>query len=99
MLSRNGREPYLTHERPTAREEGGRSDGTPREHARWDATPRDASMPSLMPSLLKYFTIVGGVPFVGLIGMSAMMGTGRPGPTLVKVATKVVLLVDPHALK
>src|SRR3954447_6522821 len=75
------------------------SDGTPREHARWDATPRDASMPSLMPSLLKYFTVVGGILFAGLIGMNALMEQGGPGPRLVKDPPKVVVQVDPHASK
>src|SRR5947199_4685329 len=75
------------------------ADGTPREHARWDATPRDASMPSLMPSLLKYFTVVGGILFAGLIGMNALMEQGGPGPRLVKDMPKVVVQVDPHASK
>src|SRR2546429_9980883 len=74
-------------------------DGTPREHARWDATPRDASMPSLMPSLLKYFTIVGGILFAGLIGLNAMLEPGGPGPRLVKDTPKVVVQIDPHAPK
>ena len=56
-------------------------------------------MPSLMPSLLKYFTLVGGVLFAGLIGMSAMMEPGGPGPRLVKDTPKVVVQVDPHASK
>src|SRR3954470_3301642 len=74
-------------------------DGTPREHARWDATPRDPSMPSLMPSLLKYFTLVGGILFAALIGLNAVMETGGPGPRLVKDTPKLVVQVDPYASK
>src|SRR5436305_15086514 len=89
-------EPHLAKVRPTA---GGRRafDGTPREHARWAATPRDASMPSLMPSLLKYFTIVGGILFAGLIGLSALLEPGGPGPRLAQDIPQVVVQVDPHA--
>src|SRR5947209_4613492 len=56
-------------------------------------------MPSLMPSLLKYFTIVGGILFAGLIGLNSVMETGGPGPRLVKDTPKVVVQVDPHASK
>jgi hypothetical protein len=56
-------------------------------------------MPSLMPSLLKYFTVVGGILFAGLIGMNALMEQGGPGPRLVKDMPKVVVQVDPHASK
>jgi len=56
-------------------------------------------MPSLMPSLLKYFTIVGGILFAGLIGLSALIEPGGPGPRLVKDIPKVVVQVDPHASK
>src|SRR3954470_20323828 len=86
---------------PRATNSGGPwgSNGTPREHARWDATPRDASMPSLMPSLLKYFTVVGGLLFAALIGMNALMEQGGPGPRLVKDTPKVVVQIDPHASK
>jgi hypothetical protein len=52
-----------------------------------------------MPSLLKYFTIVGGILFAGLIGMNALMEQGGPGPRLVKEPPKVVVQVDPHASK
>ena len=38
----------------------------------------------MMPSLLKYFTVVGGVLFAGLIGLNALLDPGGPGPTLVK---------------
>ncbi|TMJ02537.1 MAG: hypothetical protein E6G97_11945 [Alphaproteobacteria bacterium] len=55
-------------------------------------------MPSLMPSLLKYFTLVGGILFAGLVGLNAVMDTGGPGPRLVK-DTKVVVQVDPQASK
>jgi len=56
-------------------------------------------MPSLMPSLLKYFTIVGGILFAGLIGMNAVMEPGGPGPRLVNNAPKVVVQIDPQASK
>ena len=56
-------------------------------------------MPSLMPSLLKYFTIVGGILFAGLIGLNAMLEPGGPGPRLVKDTPKVVVQIDPHASK
>src|SRR4029077_1189254 len=54
-------------------------------------------MPSLMPSLIKYFTIVGGLLFAGLIGMNAVMEPGGPGPRLVKNTPKVVVQIDPQA--
>ena len=49
-------------------------------------------MPSLMPSLLKYFTIMGGILFAGLIGMNALMEQGGPGRLV--SARRVQLLVD-----
>jgi hypothetical protein len=45
-------------------------------------------MPSLMPSLLKYFTIVGAMLLVGLISLNAVMDPGGPGPSLVKEQRK-----------
>src|SRR5438270_8838895 len=60
---------------------------------------RDALMPSLMPSLLKYFAIVGGILFTGLIGLNAMLDPGGPGPRLVKDTPKVVVQIDPQASK
>jgi len=55
-------------------------------------------MPSLMPSLLRYFTIVGAVLGAGLIGLNAMLEPGGPGPTLVNATPKpVVVYVDPQA--
>ena len=56
-------------------------------------------MPSLMPSLFKYFTIVGGILFAGLIGLNALLEPGGPGPKLVKDTAKVVVQIDPHASK
>ncbi|MEA2871512.1 MAG: hypothetical protein QOH67_1488, partial [Hyphomicrobiales bacterium] len=54
----------------------------------------------MMPSLLKYFTIVGAVLFAGLIGLNALMDPGGPGPTLVKAeARKPVIQLDPRASK
>src|ERR1043165_5281133 len=62
--------------------------------------PRDASMPSLMPSLLKYFTIVGGILFAGLLGVTSLLDPGGPGPRLVnKTPDRIVVQVDPHASK
>ena len=45
-------------------------------------------MPSLMPSLFRYFTIVGGVLVVGLIGLNAVLEPGGPGPSMVKQQPK-----------
>jgi hypothetical protein len=45
-------------------------------------------MPSLMPSLFRYFTIVGGVLVVGLIGLNAVLEPGGPGPSMVKPQPK-----------
>ena len=56
-------------------------------------------MPTLMPSLFKYFTVVGGILFAGLIGLNALLEPGGPGPKLVRDTTKVVVRVDPHASK
>jgi hypothetical protein len=41
-------------------------------------------MPSLMPSLFKYFTVVGAVLVIGLIGLNAVLEPGGPGPSVVK---------------
>src|SRR2546423_2552713 len=76
-----------------------RANGTARDFARWDATHGTPFMPSLMPSLLKYFAIVGGILFAGLIGLSAMLDPGGPGPRLVKAIPKVVVQIDPQASK
>jgi len=56
-------------------------------------------MPTLMPSLFKYFAVVGGILFAGLIGLNALLEPGGPGPKLVKDTTKVVVQIDPHASK
>jgi hypothetical protein len=54
----------------------------------------------MMPSLLRYFAIVGGILFAGLIGLNALLEPGGPGPTLVKAeARKPVIQVDPRASK
>jgi type IV secretory pathway VirB10-like protein len=45
-------------------------------------------MPSLMPSLFKYFTVVGAVLVVGLIGLNAVLEPGGPGPSMVKPQPK-----------
>ena len=51
-------------------------------------------MPTLMPSLFKYFAVVGGILFAGLIGLNALLEPGGPGPKLVRDTTKVVVRVD-----
>ena len=57
-------------------------------------------MPSLMPSLLKYFTIVGGILFAGLLGLTSLLDPGGPGPRLVnKTPDRIVVQIDPHASK
>src|SRR5205085_7484860 len=61
--------------------------------------PTGRPMPSLMPSLLKYFAIVGGILFAGLIGLNAMLDPGGPGPKLVNNTPKVVVQIDPQASK
>ena len=54
----------------------------------------------MMPSLLKYFTIVGGILFAALIGLNALLEPGGPGPRLVKAeAPKAALRLDPRASK
>lgn len=57
-------------------------------------------MPSLMPSLIKYFAIVGGILFAGLVGLNAVLEPGGPGPRLVNNSSnKIVVQVDPRASK
>jgi len=46
------------------------------------------SMPSLMPSLLKYFITVGAILFVGLVGLNAVLEPGGPGPRIVQDSTR-----------
>ena len=52
-----------------------------------------------MPSLFKYFTIVGGSLFGLLLALDTVMQPGGPGPSLVNVATPKVVVVnhDPQA--
>jgi hypothetical protein len=52
-----------------------------------------------MPSLFKYFTIVGGGLFGLLIALDTVMQPGGPGPRLVNVAEPKVVVVnhDPQA--
>src|SRR5215218_9226851 len=50
----------------------------------------------MMPSLLKYFTIVGGLLFAGLIALNAVLEPGGPGPKLVN-EPKVTIRHDPRA--
>lgn len=55
-------------------------------------------MPTLMPSLLKYFLTVGALLFVGLIGLNAVLEPGGPGPRIVQDAPKSKLVRhDPRA--
>ncbi len=56
-------------------------------------------MPGLMPSLLKYFTIIGGILFAGLIGLNAVMDPGGPGPRLVTETKLPRPRLDPAATK
>ena len=49
-------------------------------------------MPTLMPSLLKYFMTVGAMLFVGLIGLNAVMESGGPGPRIVQDSPKAKLV-------
>ena len=52
-----------------------------------------------MPSLFKYFTIVGGGLLGLLIALDTVMQPGGPGPSFVNVAAPKVVLVkhDPQA--
>src|SRR5205085_2025913 len=61
------------------------------------APPTGNLMPSLMPSLFKYFTIVGAVLITGLIGLNAVLEPGGPGPTIVKQQPKPKVRFDPGA--
>lgn len=55
-------------------------------------------MPTLMPSLLKYFLTVGALLFVGLIGLNAVLEPGGPGPRIVQDSPKSKLVRhDPRA--
>src|SRR3954447_18474632 len=55
-------------------------------------------MPSLMPSLFKYFVTIGAILFVGLIGLNAVMEPGGPGLRVVQDAPKAKLVRhDPRA--
>ena len=55
-------------------------------------------MPTLMPSLAKYFLTVGAILFVGLIGLNAVMEPGGPGPRIVQDSPKAKLVRhDPDA--
>ena len=53
----------------------------------------------MMPSLFKYFTIVGGGLLGLLIALNAVMQPGGPGPSLVNVAAPKAVVVkhDPQA--
>jgi len=54
----------------------------------------------MMPSLIKYFAVVGGILFAGLIGLNALLDPGGPGPALVQAeAPKRAIHVDPRASK
>ena len=52
-----------------------------------------------MPSLFKYFTIVGGGLLGLLIALDTVMQPGGPGPSLVNLAAPKVVVVkhDPQA--
>ncbi len=55
-------------------------------------------MPTLMPSLLKYFLTVGAILFVGLVGLNAVLEPGGPGPRIVQDSPKAKLVRhDPRA--
>ena len=55
-------------------------------------------MPTLMPSLFKYFITVGAMLFVGLIGLNAVLEPGGPGPRVVQDSPKAKLVRhDPRA--
>src|ERR1044072_5877562 len=56
------------------------------------------SMPTLMPSLLKYFVTVGALLFVGLVGLNAVLEPRGPGPRIVQDTSKAKLVRhDPRA--
>jgi hypothetical protein len=55
-------------------------------------------MPTLMPSLFKYFITVGALLFVGLVGLNAVLEPGGPGPRIVQDSPKAKLVRhDPRA--
>ena len=55
-------------------------------------------MPTLMPSLIKYFITVGAILFVGLVGLNAVLEPGGPGPRVVQDSSKPKLVRhDPRA--
>src|SRR3954447_9218163 len=55
-------------------------------------------MPSLMPSLFKYFVTIGAILFVALIGLNAVLEPGGPGPRIVQDSPKAKLVRhDPRA--
>jgi hypothetical protein len=55
-------------------------------------------MPTLMPSIFKYFVTVGAILFVGLVGLNAVMESGGPGPRIVQDSPKAKLVRhDPRA--
>src|SRR4051794_35000128 len=57
-----------------------------------------SSMPTLMPSLIKYFITVGAILFVGLVGLNAVLEPGGPGPRIVQDSSKPKLVRhDPRA--
>jgi hypothetical protein len=57
-----------------------------------------SSMPTLMPSLIKYFITVGAILFIGLVGLNAVLEPGGPGPRVVQDSSKPKLVRhDPRA--
>jgi type IV secretory pathway VirB10-like protein len=55
-------------------------------------------MPTLMPSLFKYFITVGAILFVGLVGLNAVLEPGGPGPRIVQDSPKAKFVRhDPRA--
>lgn len=55
-------------------------------------------MPTLMPSLLKYFVTVGAMLFIGLVGLNAVLEPGGPGLRIVHDTSKAKLVRhDPRA--
>jgi hypothetical protein len=51
----------------------------------------------MMPSLFRYFTIVGGCLLATLMAINAVTETGGPGPRLLNTAAAVVVSHDPQA--
>jgi hypothetical protein len=51
----------------------------------------------MMPSLFKYFTIVGGVLLGLLMLLNSHLEPGGPGPSVVKATPKVIVKHDPRA--